>query len=175
MLVLVSALIVAAAIGAVGVQVAAAINAARADATRARALAIMSLLAPGVAAAVDDPRVLLAWQPLAGTARKIFPDEFVLLDAAAGARFPFSADQLQAAHARWTAEWLAWEQRHDAESKLKAAEAESAYAASGGSPLTRARCDAVEREKLEVYQRRYEEYIRVALAGSLQARPGVLL
>jgi hypothetical protein len=34
----------------------------------------------------------------------------------------------------------------------------------------RARLDAVEREKLETYQRRYEEYVRVAKA--LQALSG---
>jgi hypothetical protein len=30
--------------------------------------------------------------------------------------------------------------------------------------LARARLDAVEREKLELYQRRYEEYVRVSKA-----------
>jgi hypothetical protein len=164
MIVLASALIVAAAVGWAGMSIAAAIKASHVDPSRDRAVGLLSLLAPGIAAASDDPRALLAWQPLAATARKMFPEAFAALDAAAGATFPFSKEQLQAAHSRWTAQWLAWEQRHDAESKLKAAEAEHAYAASGASPLMRARCDAVEREKLETYQRRYEEYIRVAKA-----------
>jgi hypothetical protein len=136
----------------------------RADATRARTLALVTAFAPGIAAAATDPRAILTWQPLAIRARTIFSDEFAALDAAAGATFPFSNDVLQAAHARWTADWLAWEQAHDAASKLKAATAEADLEASGGSPLMRARCEAVEREKLELYQQHYGEYVRVAKA-----------
>ncbi len=40
-------------------------------------------------------------------------------------RFPFGPDQIQNAHARWTADWLAWELVHDTEYKLKAAAAEA--------------------------------------------------
>jgi len=87
---------------------------------------------------------------------------FAAADAAAGGSFPFTPDQIRDAHSQWTAAWLAWEQAHDAEYKRRAAEAEHALSASGGSPLERARLEAVEREKLETYQRRYEEYIRVA-------------
>jgi hypothetical protein len=136
----------------------------RAELARRRTLDLVALLAPGVAAAVTDPRALLAWQPLAVTVRRLFPEEFAALDGAARATFPFTPEQLQAAHARWTAEWLAWEQAHDAAFKLKASEAEAALAASGGAALMRARCEAVEREKLDLYQRRYEEYIRMAKA-----------
>ena len=78
--------------------------------------------------------------------------------------FPFSEDALQAAHAQWTADWLAWEGAHDAEYKLKAAEVEHELAASGGAPFIRAKLDAVEREKLDRYQRRYQEYVQVAKA-----------
>ena len=77
---------------------------------------------------------------------------------------------VQAAHARWTAEWLAWERTHDAEYKLKAAEIEEELLASGGSTVVRGRLDGVEREKLDRYQRRYEEYVRVGKA--LQALLG---
>ena len=42
--------------------------------------------------------------------------------------------------------------------------AEQELAASGGSQVMRARVDAVEREKLDLYQRRYTEYVHVAKA-----------
>jgi hypothetical protein len=131
---------------------------------RARALDVMALFAPGVAAAAADPQALLGWQPLAVTARKLFPEAFGTLDHASGTMFPFSAEQIQAAHSRWTAEWLAWERNHDAEFKLKAAVAEAEIAEAGGAALARARLEAVEREKLELYQRHYERYIRIAKA-----------
>ena len=57
-----------------------------------------------------------------------------------------------------------WERTHDAEFKLKAAAVESELDASGSTPLLRAQLEAVEREKLEQYQRRYEEYVRTAKA-----------
>ena len=68
------------------------------------------------------------------------------------------------AHARWSADWLAWERTHDADYKLKAAQVEADISARGDSTLGRARLDAVEREKLDKYQRRYEEYARVSKA-----------
>ncbi len=159
----VSALVVAAAIVWAGRLVAGEIKASRAAASRARALEILTLLTPGMSACMSDPRTLLVWQPLAMTVRRLFPDECATLDAAAGATFPFDTNQLQAAHARWTADWLAWERTHDAEFKLKAAAVEREMAA-GATPLLRAQLEAVEREKLERYQRRYEEYVRTAKA-----------
>ncbi len=81
-----------------------------------------------------------------------------------GIAFPFGSERIQAAHAQWTADWLAWERTHDAEYKLKAAAVEEELARSEGSPLVRARLDAIEREKLERYQRRYEEYVRIGKA-----------
>jgi len=134
----------------------------REEASRGRALQLMAAFAPAIAATERDARALLTWQPIAVSARRLLPAEFAAVDAAAGGTFPFTPDQIRDAHARWTAEWLAWEQAHDAEYKLKAAAAEHDLAASGGAPLERARLDAVEREKLERYQRRYEEYIRTA-------------
>jgi|SRR5579864_9521734 len=138
--------------------------AARADAARARLLTILQLLAPALAAASSDPRALLVWQPIARTARRLFPEDFAQIDRAAGATFPFDSERLQATHARWTTDWLAWERAHDAEYKGKAAVAEEALAASGGAVTARVRADAIEREKLDLYQRKYEEYIRVAKA-----------
>ena len=134
------------------------------SAQAARRLELLRLFAPGAAAAANDPRALLTWQPVAPTARALFPDDFAELDRAAGARFPFSRDQIEAAHARWSTDWLAWGRTHDAEYKLKAAAAEEELRASPGSNLLRARVDRVEQEKLEGYQRRYEEYTRVSKA-----------
>jgi hypothetical protein len=138
-----------------------ALQASRDDAARERTLRLLALFAPGIAAAAQDPKALLTWQPIAAAARRLFAGEFAELDRAAGGRFPFGKDTLEAAHARWTTEWLAWERTHDAECKLKAATAEHELA---GSPLLRGRLDAIEREKLDLYQRRYEEYVRVAKA-----------
>jgi hypothetical protein len=136
----------------------------REEAKRARTMTIMGLFAPAIAAAERDPRALLVWYPLARTARQLLPDEFALLDRTSGSPFPFSSDLVQTAHAQWTADWLAWERTHDAEYKLKAAEAEHELAASGGAPFIRAKLDAIEREKLDLYQRRYQEYVRVGKA-----------
>lgn len=168
MIVLAAALAVLAAAGAAAAwalwQLVSAAQVAREQESRERALRLIALLAPGVAAAADNPRALLTWQPMAAAIRRLFPEECATLDRAFGATFPFGAEQIEAAHARWTAEWLAWECTHDTEYKLRAAEIEPALHASGGSPLARARLDAVEREKLERYQRRYEEYVRVGKA-----------
>ena len=163
MLIVGSALIVAAAVIAAAFRIAAALQ-APVDAPRARALQLLAVFAPAVGAAAADPRAILVWQPLARMARQMFPAEFAELDAAAGGAFPFSQERLETAHAQWTTDWLGWERTHDAEYKLKAAVVEQEIAASGGSPVMRARLDAVEQEKLELYQRRYAEYVRVAKA-----------
>lgn len=142
---------------------------ARAEARTTRLLSLMQMFAPAIAAAQHDPRVLLVWQPIARAARSACPQEFAALDQAFGDSFPFSTRHVEAAHAQWTSDWLAWETTHDREYKLKAAEAEHRLAAEP-SPLLRARLDAIEREKLDAYQRRYEEYVRVSKA--LQALGG---
>ena len=124
---------------------------------------LLAVFAPAVTA-VADPRAVLAWQPLAVAARKLFPAEFEAMDRARGATFPYTSEQIQAAHSRWTAKWLAWERTHDAECKLKAATVEHELGDQVTTPYGRARLDAVEREKLERYQQRYEEYTRVSKA-----------
>ena len=164
MLVLLAAAAVGAAVWWSAQQIAGELRCASEDRARDRMLAIAQMFAPALAAARDDPRALLVWQPLAATMRRLHPAEFAALDTAAGGTFPFATEQLQAAHAQWTADWLAWERTHDAESKLKAAAAEHELAASGGSPIMRARLEAVEREKLDLYQRRYQEYVQIAKA-----------
>src|SRR5262249_16137159 len=137
------------------------LSAARDDASRARALEILRTLAPGIEAARSDPRALLVWQGLARTMRQLFPSESAALDAAAGGAVPFAPEQLGDAHAQWTSDWLAWERAHDAEYKARALAAEQEVTASGGSAAARARLDAVEREKLDLYQRRYQDYVQV--------------
>jgi hypothetical protein len=169
---LLSAVIVAGAVAWAGWWIARELKATREGDARARVLRLMALFSPGVGAVLDDPRALLSWQPLAATARRLFPSEFAALDQAAGRSFPFGVEQIEAAHARWSADWLSWERTHDADYKLKAAQIEADISAEGGSALSRARLDAVEREKLDKYQRRYEEYARVSKAlRGLGSRP----
>ena len=114
----------------------------REEQRRNRELSIATLFAPAIERAREDPRVLLTWQPLATTLRARFPEEFAALDAASGSTFPFTREFIAAAHARWTADWLTWEKAH----------------------VEAGKADAAERDKLELYQRRYEEYVRVGKA-----------
>ena len=138
---------------------------------------LLALFAPGMAAVAADPQALLVWQPIAAAARSLAPQDFAALDRVYGKRFPFSDDDVQAGHARWTSDWLAWEQSHDTTFKLKAALAERDARLPGAGPVERAHADAVEREKLELYQRRYAEYVRVskALQALRGSRPGGLV
>jgi len=175
MLVFFSAVIVSAAIAWVGLGIIRELAAARDARARDRVAQLLLVFAPGLAAAAEDSRALLIWQPLAAMARQMFPADFDALDRASGARFPFSPEQIEAAHARWSADWLGWEGTHDTEYKLKAAALEAELSASGPSALGKARLDAVEREKLDKYQRRYEEYARVSRALralTSSAKPG---
>jgi hypothetical protein len=128
----------------------------------ANAAALLGLFATAAAEARSDPQRLLAWQPAVATARRLFGAAMRRLDVAAGGAFPFGDSLAKEAHARWTASWLAWERAHDEEYKLKAAAIEASIAR--GDAGARTRLAAVEREKLERYQQRYEEYIRVGKA-----------
>ena len=127
---------------------------------------LLAIFGPAAAAVQQDPKQLLAWYPLARTSRKLFPEAFAELDRARGGAFPFTKEQIESAHARCSSDWLAWERAHDAEFSLKAAEVEDEIVRSGGpaTPLMRTRIAAVEQQKLEQYQRRYEEYIKTAKA-----------
>jgi hypothetical protein len=163
--ILVAALIVAGAVLWTGARMTAAIASlreGRGAADDQRVAQIIALFTPGLTASAGDPRALLVWQPVAIAARQLFPKEFAAIDLAFGRTFPFTLDQLQAAHARWTTDWLEWERTHDGESKLKAAAIEEELGERPTSPYGRARLEAVEREKLERYQRRYEEYTRTS-------------
>lgn len=156
-------LLVAAAVVVAGVLIGRELRAGRREAATQR---LLMTFAAAVVEVQRDARVLVTWHPIAQAARRLFPDAFTRLDAATGGTFPFSKEQIQAAHARWTADWLAWEMAHDAECKLKvsAIEEEAVRRGETGSSTVRARVEAVEREKLERYQRRYEDYIRTAKA-----------
>jgi hypothetical protein len=163
--ILISALVVAAAIAWAAMQVVAELRAARASGgANDRIATLLTLFAPALVETQRDPRAFLVWQPIAKAARQLFPAEFAALDRATGGTFPFPAERIDAAHAQWTADWLAWELAHDTEYKLKTAVAEHELTAQGGSGVARARLDAVEREKLDLYQRRYAEYVRTAKA-----------
>lgn len=136
---------------------------------RRRAAAVQALFTtfgPAQADAQRDARLLLVWQPLAESARTLFPDAFASLDAATGRRFPFDKDAIERAHSKWTADWLSWEKAHDEEYRLKAAglEQEMRSATGDAATLAKARLDRVQHEKIERYQQRYEDYIRTAKA-----------
>jgi len=160
----VAALIVALAVGGAATQIVAELRRGREEAARSREMTLAALFAPAISSARQDPRVLLTWQPLAKTLRARFSEAFAALDAASGSTFPFDQDVLASAHARWTTEWLAWEKAHDATYKLKAVVAERELQGEAASAVGRATLEAIDREKLEMYQRRYEEYVRVGKA-----------
>lgn len=128
--------------------------------------AMLQAFGPAQAAVLGDPRQLLAWHPLAEMGRTLFPAAFLALDQAAGGRFPFSKETVERAHAKVSSDWLAWEQAHDEEYRIKAAAAEQELRACAGdaAALARARLDRIQHEKIEKYQRRYEEYVRTAKA-----------
>ena len=162
--VLVGAAIVAAAIVWAAIRTAAELRTRGEDRIKARTQRLFAMFAPAIGAAASDPQALLVWEPLARTARRLFPAEFAELDRASGGSFPFGRERIQAAHAQWTAAWLAWERAHAAEYTLKAATLGRELATAEDATLARARLDAVEQEKLALYQRRYEEYVKVSKA-----------
>ena len=153
----------AATCGVVGLRVVAALQLWRRD---AQICELLATFGPVAERARSDPRVLLAWYRAAEAARRIFPEACAALDGGATDRFPFGAAQLEAADARWTADWLEWERDQDAEYRRKseAIEADLDRAEGTASAAPRARLEALEQEKLERYQRRYEEYVRTSRA-----------
>ena len=134
---------------------------------------LIATFGPAAGEARQDPKHLLVWYPLARASRTLFPDAFNALDAAVGGAFPFTREQLNAAHSKWTAEWLAWERAHDAEYSVKTAQVQDEIDRMHGpaSPLLRTRLAAIEQQKLERYQQRYEEYVKTAKALAAFAEP----
>ena len=170
-MILLSALIVSAALAWAALQIVGEMRAARTGSVGSdHVLPLLTLFAPAFAAVQKDPRALLVWQPVARAARQLYPEAFATLDRATGGRFPFTQDRIEAAHSQWTADWLAWELAHDTEYKLKAAVAQHELAAESAAGVLRTRLDAIEREKLGLYQRRYADYVQTAKA--LQALLG---
>lgn len=159
----VALLAVAAAVVFAAARLTAAVREARSEAAVRH---VQMLFAPALQQGPADPQRLLTWYPIAQASRRLFPDAFEALDAACGGTFPFSRQQVQDAHARWTADWLTWERSHDADYTLRnvALQEELARAGAATTALGRARVAALDREKLERYQQRYEEYIRTAKA-----------
>ena len=126
---------------------------------------LMAVLLTASAAAIAraEPRELLAWQSTAKTVRRLFPDVVAELESKGGESFPIPRKVAEDAHAKWTAEWLAWESQHDAEFRKRTSVLEAELKAGGHehSPDGHARIAALEDEKLQSYQRRYEEYVQV--------------
>ncbi len=134
---------------------------------------LLTTITPTVARA--EPRELLAWRSAAEAVRELFPEAVATIEARTGERFPFPRAVVEDAHARWTADWLAWERRHDTEyrGRVTALTAELTAVGQDGATSVRAKLDALEDEKLQRYQQRYEEYARVgsgliALVEALQ-------
>ena len=153
-------LIVAVTVAVVGALVVAARRRHRRD---DQLLALVAMFGPVVERARHDPRVLLTWYPTAEGLRQAFPDVFDVLGQ--GQRgYPFSPADLEAAHAKWTADWLDWERSHDAEYREKSLVLETSlqHATDETATALNARVSALEREKLGDYQRRYEEYVKVS-------------
>jgi hypothetical protein len=157
------ALLIAAAIVWATSTISRAIQSLRAEFLKHRQMQLLALLSPARGRAQDDPAALLEWRRLSDVARVIVPEEAAALDRAAGERYPFTAADVQDAHARWSAAWLAWERANDSEFKARSA-ALHADATRGGDGVPRAKLEALEQEKLDVYQRKYAEYVRVSKA-----------
>lgn len=141
----------------------------------ATALTLIGIFGPGVEQVQREPRSLPAWAGVAGTARTLFPEAFARLDAAGEGPFPFPPALIESAHARWTTVWLAWEREHDLTYKRLASEVEAALSQTAGEQarLLEARLREIEQEKLQRYQARYEEYVRVGKAiGKLEQSSG---
>jgi hypothetical protein len=127
---------------------------------------LLTTFAPAAADVQRDARLLIAWYPVAQTSRKLFPGAFKALDDAAGGAFPFSRALVETAHAHCTAEWLAWERAHDADFAVRMAQVQDEIDRSSGQPsaLLRTKLAALEQQKLELYQQRYQEYVKTAKA-----------
>ena len=165
--------VLAAICGGVGLLVVTLLRARRRD---AQIFDLLATFGPVAERARSDPRALLAWYPTAEAARRTFPNAFAAIERNGTNRFPFGAAQLEAAHARWTTDWLEWERNHDAEyrQKSEAIEAELDRSTGVASQAARTRLETLERQKLARYQRRYEEYVQTsrALANLTSATGG---
>ena len=148
---------------------------ARRDRRRQHREQLMALLLASVGPAVaraDGPE-LLGWRRVAAMLRGLLPEAVRAIEHRTGEPFPFPREVVEDAHARWTADWLAWERAHDIRfrQRTSALETELRERGESGTASGQARLAALDDEKLQDYQRRYEEYVRVGkelatLAGS---------
>ena len=126
---------------------------------------LMVVLLTGAAAAVGraEPRELLAWHATADVVKRIFPEVIADIESKGGESFPIPRKVLEDTHAKWTAEWLAWERQHDADFRKRTSVLQAELEATGHehTPDGHARMAALEDEKLQSYQQRYEEYVLV--------------
>ena len=129
-------------------------------------LAALLLTSVGPAVARADGRELLGWRSVASALREVLPDAVRTIEQGTGRPFPFPREVVDDAHARWTADWLAWERAHDIRFRQRASalEAELRDSDEAGTASGQARLAALDDEKLQDYQRRYEEYVRVGKA-----------
>lgn len=163
-------LLVAAVIVWAATFVSRAVNRLRDELAQVRQAQLLTILAPALDEVRRDPAALLAWRRLSDLARTLLPGDAAALDRAAGSQYPFSAADIQDAHARWTSHWLAWERAHDVEFKARVS-ALQAEAARSGEAVSRAQLDAVDQEKLDRYQQRYAEYVRISKALQALLQP----
>ena len=129
-------------------------------------LAALLLTSVGPAVARADGRELLGWRSVATALREVLPDAVRTIEQGTGRPFPFPREVVDDAHARWTADWLAWERAHDIRFRQRASALEAELRGSGevDTASGQARLAALDDEKLQDYQRRYEEYVRVGKA-----------
>ena len=132
----------------------------------AQMLGLLATFASIAKEARSDPRLLLAYYPVAVAGRRCFPEAFAALEQPQSQSFPFGSPEIEEAHARWTTEWLEWERNHESEYRRKAAalNAELVTATDARIPALRTELEAVEQQKLDLYQQRYEEYVGVSRA-----------
>ena len=129
---------------------------------REQVIAVL-LASVGPAVARADGRELLGWRRVAGTLRELLPEAVRTIEQRTGQPFPFPREVVEDAHARWTADWLAWERAHDIRFRQRTSALEAELRKSGevDTAAGRARLATLDDEKLQDYQRRYEEYVRV--------------
>ncbi|MEE2635855.1 MAG: hypothetical protein VYE68_01305 [Acidobacteriota bacterium] len=132
----------------------------------AQLLSLCATFGPPIERAQSDPRVLLAWYPVACAMRRQFAEAFAALSADPSKPFPWSPADIEAAHARWTADWLEWERHQDVEHRTMTADIETKLERAEATtiPGLKTRLEHLEQQKLEHYQRRYEEYVGVSRA-----------
>ena len=122
---------------------------------------LLASVGPVIARA--DGRELLGWKRVARSIRELLPDTVRTIEHRTGQSFPFPREVVEDAHARWTADWLAWEREHDIRLRQRTSALEAELRASGEfvTAAGQARLAVLDDEKLQQYQRRYEEYVRV--------------